>query len=98
MGLAEDVARIRARFLAEAPEVYTYSAPEKLLTGLCCNFGQGEGLDREQFVARVRDEHAEYVAEYEDEGPPWSPEQVVLEVGRVLVLYMVRLPLADETR
>jgi hypothetical protein len=98
MNLADEIARLRARSLAEAPEFYHGSAPEKLLARLNCDFGLGDGLDQEQFVARVRDEHAAFVAEYEDEGPVWSPEEVVLKFGRVLVLYTVRLPQTDETR
>jgi hypothetical protein len=98
MNLVDEIARIRARFLAEAPGFYTGSAPETLLGRLSCNFGMGDGLDQEPFITRVRDEHAAFVAEYEDAGPVWSPEEVVLNFARVLVLYTVRLPQTDETR
>lgn len=98
--LEEMVAQIRARFLAEAPEFYTYVPPAELLTEPlpCVSFGRGSGLSREQFIEAVRAEHAGYVAECPDAGPAWAPDEVVLELGRVLVLYMVRVPLADETR
>jgi hypothetical protein len=96
--LDEMIAQVRARFLAEAPEFYTYVPPERLLSPPDWHFGWGVGRDRDQLVEKVRAEHAKYVAEYEDEGPAWSPDEVVLKVGRVLVLYTVRLPPADETR
>src|SRR5262245_7954616 len=98
--LEEMLAQIQARFLAEAPELYSYVPPVELLSppAPCVNFGCGDGLDRDQFIEAARAEHAEYVAEYPDEGPVWSPDEVVLKLGRVLVLYMVRLPTADDTR
>jgi hypothetical protein len=98
MRLDEMVAQIRARFLAQAPEFYADAPPEWLLSPPDWYFGWGEGRDRDQLIEKVRTEHAKYVAEYEDEGPPWSPEEVALKVGRLLVLYQVRLPPADETR
>jgi hypothetical protein len=97
--LAEMVARMRARFLAEAPEFYTYVPPVKLLSPPDFYFGWGDGLDREQFVARVRDEHAKHATEYPElVGPVWSPDEIVLKLGRILVLYMVRLPMGEDTR
>jgi hypothetical protein len=98
--IEELVAQIQARFLAEAPEFYSYIPPVELLSppSPCVNFGRGEGLDRDQFIEMVRAEYAEYVAEYPDAGPVWVPDKVVLKVGRVLVLYMVRLPTVDEAR
>lgn len=98
MRLEEMIAQIRTRFLAEAPEFYTYAAPRQLLSPPDWYFGWGIGLDRDQLIEKVRAEHAAFVAEYEDAGPPWSPDEVVLRVGRLLVLYTVRLPLTDETR
>jgi hypothetical protein len=96
--LEEMLDQTRARFLAEAPEFYTYVPPVELLSPPNFYFGWGAGLDRDQLIAKVRAKHAEYVAEYPEDGPVWSPDEVVLKLGRLLVLYMVRLPRTDETR
>jgi hypothetical protein len=92
------IEEIRARFLTEATEFYHGPVPERLLDRLSWHFAAGAGLDRDGLVRRVRDDHAAFVAEYADEGPVWDPDEVVLNAGRALVMYMVRRAGADETQ